>query len=136
MGPPRARSAELRSALDGIRNIRNLTNLGADPGARPAEWEQRRLLHTVSLLLEAEGLTPSAVDRAGEPARTGYRTSEGDQAGQVQVRWVGPRGSGARYQEQEQLQRCQAVLRSWGFEAVEVRGPGGRRYLEVEAGLG
>ncbi|MYX11589.1 hypothetical protein GTW98_33175 [Streptomyces sp. SID8375] len=51
-------------------------------------------------------------------ARTGYRTSEGGQAGQVQVRWVGPRGSGARYQEQEQLQRCQTVLRSWGFETV------------------
>ncbi|GGW08377.1 hypothetical protein [Streptomyces nigrescens] len=136
MGRTGARSAELRSALDGIRNIRNLTNLGSDPGARPAEWEQRRLLRTVSLLLEAEGLPPSAVDRAGEAARTGYRTSEGGQAGQVQVRWVGPRGSGARYQEQEQLQRCQAVLRSWGFETVEVRGPGGRRYLEVEAGLG
>ncbi|MGY4956354.1 hypothetical protein [Streptomyces nigrescens] len=83
-----------------------------------------------------ESLGNSAVDRAGEAARTGYRTSEGGQAGQVQVRWVGPRGSGARYQEQEQLQRCQAVLRSWDFETVEVRGPGGRRYLEVEAGLG
>ncbi|WP_411139022.1 hypothetical protein [Streptomyces sp. C10] len=50
------------------------------------------------------------------------------------VRWVGPRGSGARYQEQEHLRRCQAVLRRWGFEALVVRGPGGRRYLEVEAG--
>lgn len=131
-----ARTAELRSALDGIRSIRNLTNLGSDPGARPAKWEQRQLLRTVSLLLEAEGLPPSAIDPAGEPARTGYRTSDGDQAGQIQVRWVGPRGSGARYQEQEQLQRCQAVLRSWGFDAVEVRGPGGRRYLEVAAGRG
>ncbi|UKY54927.1 hypothetical protein [Streptomyces inhibens] len=74
-----------------------------------------------------------AVGEDGEPMRTGYRTSEGDRPEQVQVRWVGPRGSGARYQEQEQLQRCQAVLRNWGFEAVEVRGPGGRRYLEVEA---
>ncbi|MCX5450760.1 hypothetical protein [Streptomyces nigrescens] len=33
--------------------------------------------------------------------------------------------------------RCRVEpARSWGFEAVEVRGPGGRRYLEVEAGLG
>lgn len=131
-----ARSAELRAALDGIRNIRRLTNLGSDPGACPAEGERRRLLRTVSLLLEAEGIPPSAAGEDGEPVRVGYRTSEGDQAGQVQVRWVGPRGSGARYQEQEQLQRCQVVLRSWGFETVEVRGPGSRRYLEVEAGLG
>ncbi|WJY43281.1 hypothetical protein QT196_39165 (plasmid) [Streptomyces sp. P9-2B-2] len=54
MGQTGARSAELRSALDSIRNIRNLTNLGSDPGARPTEWEQRRLLRTVSLLLEAD----------------------------------------------------------------------------------
>lgn len=135
-GDDEARSAELRAALDGIRRIRQLTNLGSDPGARPAEWERRRPLRVVSLLLEAEGVPPSAVDPSGEPMRTGYRTSEGDQLGQVQVRWVGPRGSGARYQEQEHLRRCQTVLRHWGFEAVEVRGPGGRRYLEVEASAG
>ncbi len=52
------RLAELRAALDGIREIRRFTNRGADAGARPAEWERRRLLHTVSLLLEAEGIPP------------------------------------------------------------------------------
>ncbi|MFC9238590.1 hypothetical protein ACFTZK_19395 [Streptomyces decoyicus] len=130
-----ARSAELRAALDGIRHIRHLTNPGPDPDARPAEWERRQLLRTVSLLLEAGGLPPSAAGESGEPVRTGYRASEGDRLGQVLVRWVGPRGSGVRYQEQEHLQRCQDVLRHWGFEALEVRGPGGRRHLEVEARL-
>lgn len=134
-GETGARQAELRAALDGIRNIRRLTNPGPDPGARPAEWERRRLLRTVSLLLEAAGVPPSAADEEGEPVRTGYRTSEGDRPGQVVVRWAGPRGSGARYQEHERLRRCQEALRNWGFEALEVRGPGGRRFLEVEAGL-
>lgn len=128
-----ARSAELRAAIDSIRTIRRLTNLGPDPTARPAEWERRRLLRTVSLLLEADGIPPSAAGEDGKPVRAGYRTSEGDSRGQVLVRWVGPRGSGIRFQEQERLRRCQTVLRSWGFEALEVRGPSGRRYLEVEA---
>lgn len=65
--------------------------------------------------------------------RTGYRTSEGDGIDRVWVRWVGPGGSGARYQEQDHLRRRQKALRNWGFEALEVRGPGGRHYLEVEA---
>ncbi|QZY20014.1 hypothetical protein [Streptomyces decoyicus] len=128
-----ARTAELRAALDSIRSIRHLTNLGANPEARPAEWERRRLLRTVSLLLEAEGIPPSAAGESGDPVRTGYRTCEGDRLATVLVCWVGPRGSGTRYQDQEHLRRCQEVLRSWGFEALEVRGPGGRRYLEVEA---
>ncbi|WP_234442209.1 hypothetical protein [Streptomyces sp. NRRL S-1448] len=131
-----ARAAELRVALDGIRSIRGLTNSGPEPQTRPAEWERRRLLRTVSLLLEAAGLAPSAVGADGEPARTGYRTDAGERAGLVVVRWVGPRGSGARYQERESLLRCRQVLRDWGFEALEVRGPGGRRHLEVEAGPG
>ncbi|MGG7568748.1 hypothetical protein [Streptomyces sirii] len=132
-GETGARSAELRAALDGIRSIRRFTNPGPDPAARPAEWERLRLLHTVSLLLEAEGMPASAASEDGEPVRTGYRAAEGDRVGRVSVRWVGPRGSGARYQEQEQLRRCQEALRDWGFEALEIRGPGGRRYLEVEA---
>ncbi|GAB7029006.1 hypothetical protein AB0G35_12005 [Streptomyces sp. NPDC021749] len=130
------RSAELRVALDGIRSIRRLTNSGSAPQARPAEWERRRLLRTVSLLLEAEGIPPSVVGEDGEPVRTGYRVSEEERAGLVRVRWAGPRGSGARYQERESLLRCQEVLREWGFEALEVRGRGGRRHLEVEAGPG
>ncbi|MEU8686798.1 hypothetical protein, partial [Streptomyces sp. NPDC048611] len=124
-----ARSAELRAALDSIGTIRRLTNRGPDPTARPAEWERRRLLRTVSLLLEAEGIPPSAAGEDGEPVRVGYRTSEGDRLGQVLVRWVGPRGSGVRFQEHEHLLRCQTVLRTWGFEALEVLGPGGRRFL-------
>ena len=65
--------------------------------------------------------------------RTGYGAPEGDRVGQVPVRWVGPPGGGACYQEHEQLRRCQKALRDWGFEALEIRGPGGRRYLEVES---
>ncbi|MDC7341219.1 hypothetical protein [Streptomyces lydicus] len=133
-GSTAAREAELRTALDGIRTIRRLTNSGPDPAAHPAAWERGRLLHTVSLLLEAEGIAPSATGADGEPVRTGYRTSEGERPGQVLVRWVGPRGSGARYQEQEHLRRCQDVLRDWGFEALAVRGPGRRHHVEVEAG--
>lgn len=128
------RAADLGSAVEGLRSIRKLTNLNVpEPAAVPAEWERLKLLRAVSLLLEAEGLPPSAVNQAGERVRTGYCAEWGDQPGQVRVRWLGSPGSGARYQEQDELRTCAQALRAWGFLALEVRGPGGRRHLEVEA---
>lgn len=126
------RGGHLTAAVEGLRQIRLVTNREEpDPAAVPAEWERRQLLRVVSLLLEAEGIIPSAVDEARAVTRSGYRTSR-DQAGHVLVEWMGPRGSGARFQAREQLSRCAAALCKWGFEALEVRGPGNRWYLEVE----
>lgn len=66
-----ARAAELQTTLGRIRSMRRLTNLDPDPAARPAAWERRRLLRTVSLLLEAEGMPSSAAGEYGELVRTG-----------------------------------------------------------------
>ncbi|MGP8296480.1 hypothetical protein ACTPOK_00585 [Streptomyces inhibens] len=45
--------AALRAALGRIRSIRRPTNPGPDPQTHPAEWERRRPLRALRLLLEA-----------------------------------------------------------------------------------
>ncbi|MFD7923580.1 hypothetical protein ACFV3R_30755 [Streptomyces sp. NPDC059740] len=125
-GPGRA--AALRTAVAGLREVRRLTGAGAGPAA----WERNQPLRAVSLVLEAEGCPPSAVDEGGERAATGYRVGPGGEGGAVVVRWSGPHGSGARHEERQRLRECARTLRRWGFEALEVRGPGGRYHLEVE----
>ncbi len=135
------RAEQLEAAVEGLRQIRRLANVGvSEPAALPAEWERRQPLRVVSLLLEAGRIVPAAVDRSGAVTRTGYRTSlaadggEGGGRGEggVRVEWAGPRGSGARYEEHEQLGCCASVLRPWGFDALMVKGPGHRWHLEVE----
>ncbi|MGW6535786.1 hypothetical protein ACWGDD_08190 [Streptomyces sp. NPDC055011] len=135
-GPPltgdaEQRSREVRSALDGLRQIRRLT---AAPGAGtvPALWERTRPVRAVALALEGGGLTPSAVDASGARTATGYRVRAGERPATAVVEWLGPPGSGAAGQEAEALAGCAGVLGRLGWEALLYKGPRGRRFLEVE----
>ncbi|MER5812705.1 hypothetical protein ABT143_31730 [Streptomyces sp. NPDC002033] len=126
-----ARAAELRTAYEGLVQIRRL--LGGGPDV-PAPWELRLMPRAVALVLEAAGFPPSAVDARGLRCRTGYRVTAGAPgAGRVEVSWQGPPGSGAAREERERLTACAAELERHGWECLLYRGPRGRRFLEVEA---
>ncbi|MFI5756691.1 hypothetical protein [Streptomyces sp. NPDC051569] len=132
---PGARAAEVRAAFEGLLQIRRLTNPGpGDPAAVPAEWERRRPVRAVALALEASGTAASSVDAAGTGLRvaTGFRVRPGERAGTVRVEWLGPHGGGAAREEEGALTACAAVLERLGWEALLYRGPGRRRFLEVE----
>ncbi|GAA0471187.1 hypothetical protein GCM10009544_36560 [Streptomyces stramineus] len=132
-GSARERERAVAVALEGLREIRRLTNTRADdPLSVPAAWERHQPVRAVALVLEAAGIPPSAVGADGRPVATGYRVRLTGQPAAVRVEWVGPPGSGAGYEEQAALGRCAAALRRMGWEALEYRGPRRRRYLEVE----
>ncbi|WP_433406348.1 hypothetical protein [Streptomyces sp. CA-146814] len=142
-GPPltestEARAASVRTAFDGLLQIRRLTGDGrADrPEAVPAPWELHRPVRAVALALESSGATPSAVDTAGQRVSAGYRVRTGESAGSVRVDWAGPPGSGAAHHEEEALAECAEVLRGLGWTVLLYRGPRRRRYLEVEPPAG
>ncbi|MBT2480588.1 hypothetical protein [Streptomyces sp. ISL-94] len=129
--PDAGRAAELRTAYEGLLQIRRLVN-GPAGAAVPAPWEVRQLPRAVALVLEASGMTPSAVDAQGLPVRTGYRVSAAPDPGRAEVTWVGPRGGGAAEEEQERLTACAAALERLGWVCLLYRGPRRRRFLEVE----
>ncbi|MER6141424.1 hypothetical protein ABT174_15340 [Streptomyces sparsogenes] len=132
-GSARERAAAVRTAFEGLLQIRRLMNTGAAaPEGVPADWERRRPVRAVALALEAAGIPPSATDPDGRRIATGYCVRTADQAGVVRVEWLGPPGSGAAYAAHDALQGCAAALRRLGWEALEYRGPRGRRHLEVE----
>ncbi|MFE6228005.1 hypothetical protein [Streptomyces sp. NPDC057854] len=136
-GDPEQRSREVRSALEGLRQIRRLTGPpGAAAEAVPALWERRRPVRAVALALEAGGITPSAVDAAGARVATGYRVRAGERPATAVVEWLGPPGSGAAGQETEALTACAEVLGRLGWEALLYKGPRGRRFLEAEPAAG
>ncbi|WP_063731396.1 hypothetical protein [Streptomyces sp. RTd22] len=130
---PRERAAAVRAAFDGLREIRRLMNTDRDdPLAAPAPWERHQPVRAVALALEAAAIPPSAVGADGHRLATGYRCGEAERPGVVRVEWLGPPGSGAAYAAGEELGRCARVLRELGWEALEYRGRGRHRYLEVE----
>ncbi|MEU4077140.1 hypothetical protein DEJ45_03850 [Streptomyces venezuelae] len=139
-GPPvgaadaEQRSREVRTALDGLLQIRRLTlrQGGGDPKALPADWERRQPVRAVALALESGGLTPSSVDATGARTTTGYRVRAGDRPETAVVEWLGPPGSGAAREEAEALGACVPRLARLGWEALLYKGPRGHRYLEVE----
>ncbi|MEU7370946.1 hypothetical protein AB0B92_36340 [Streptomyces hygroscopicus] len=132
-GDDRERRAAVRTAFEGLLQIRRLMNTdAADPEGVPAEWERRRPIRAVALALEAAGVPPSAVDADGHRVATGYCLGPAERAEVVRVEWLGPPGSGAGYAAQEALRNCAAVLRRLGWEALEYRGPRRRHHLEVE----
>lgn len=136
-GSARDREAAVRVAFEGLLQIRRLMNADIpSPDRVPAEWERRQPVRAVALALEAAGIPASAVDSDGHRIATGYCVGPADQVGVVRVEWLGPPGSGAAYAAQDELRRCAAVLRRLGWEALEYRGPRGRRYLEVEPAAG
>ncbi|MGW6710294.1 hypothetical protein ACWGDE_36135 [Streptomyces sp. NPDC054956] len=147
--PPEAgRAAELRTAYEGLLQIRRLVN-GPAGTTVPAPWELRLMPRAVALALEASGIPPSAQDRRDAPSeqdrpdsppdppaprtRTGYRVGPAASgAGRVEVTWLGPPGGGAAEEEQERLTACAAVLERLGWVCLLYRGPRRRRFLEVE----
>ncbi|OEJ30700.1 hypothetical protein [Streptomyces subrutilus] len=129
--PDAGRAAELRTAYEGLVQIRRLVN-GPAGEAVPAPWELRRPSRAVALVLEASGITPSAADAEGRPTRTGYLVAAGPEPGRVEVTWTGPKGGGAAEEEQERLTACAAALERMGWVCLLYRGPRRRRFLEVE----
>ncbi|MFJ6050815.1 hypothetical protein [Streptomyces sp. NPDC092307] len=129
--PVGGRQGELRTAYEGLLQIRRLVN-GPAGAAVPAPWEVRQLPRAVALALEAAGIAPSAVDEEGRRTRTGYRVAAGAEPGRAQVTWLGPPGGGAADAEQERLTACAAVLEGLGWVCLLYRGPRRRRFLEVE----
>ncbi|MEU0144449.1 hypothetical protein ABZ119_00615 [Streptomyces sp. NPDC006288] len=130
---PGGRAGELRTAFEGLLQIRRLTGGGcAGPEGAPADWERHRPVRAVALALEASGIPPSAVGPSGERTATGYRVCESGVPGSVRVEWAGPPGSGVAHDEEEALAGCVEVLRRLGWTALLYRGPRRRRFLEVE----
>ncbi|MFD4243409.1 hypothetical protein ACFWP3_17705 [Streptomyces sp. NPDC058525] len=129
--PETGRAAELRTAYEGLLQIRRLVN-GPAGETVPAPWELRQPSRAVALALEAAGITPSAADAEGRATRTGYRVAAGPEPGRVEVTWTGPKGGGAAGEEQQRLTACAAVLERLGWVCLLYRGPRGRRFLEVE----
>ncbi|MGW6855002.1 hypothetical protein [Streptomyces xanthophaeus] len=131
--PGLGREAELRTAYEGLLQIRRLVNGAAGAGV-PAAWEVRQPERAVALALEASGIPASAVDAQGRRTRTGYRVAAaaGAQPGRTEVTWLGAPGSGAAEEEQERLTACAAVLEPLGWGCLLYRGPRHRRFLEVE----
>ena len=131
--PTTVRAAEVRTAFEGLLQIRRLANRSAgDPSAVPATWECNRPVRAVALVLEASGVSPSAVDESGLRITTGFRVCPGERPGTVRVEWLGPPGGEAAQQEERALTLCAAVLRPLGWEGLLYRGPRRRRFLEVE----
>ncbi|MEU9700541.1 hypothetical protein [Streptomyces sp. NPDC047981] len=126
-GDVEQRSREVRAALEGLLQIRRLTG-----GTGVAEWERRQPVRAVALVLEAAGITPSAVDASGARVATGYRVTAGERPGTAVVEWVGPPAGGAAQEEESALRRCVPALERLGWEALLYRGPRRRRFLEVE----
>ncbi|MFF3957080.1 hypothetical protein ACFYY1_28240 [Streptomyces sp. NPDC001890] len=135
--PDAGRTASVRTAFEGMLQIRRLTNTGhADPQGVPARWETLQPVRAVAIVLEASGLAPSAVDGSGLRTATGYRLERGEAPGGVRVEWLGPPGSGAARSEEEELARCAVVLRELGWTVLLYRGARRRRFLEVEPPAG
>ncbi|MFJ8618826.1 hypothetical protein ACIRD4_23635 [Streptomyces clavifer] len=136
-GPRDARAGAVRTAFEGMLQIRRLTHTGSgDPEGTPAQWELHRPVRAVALALEAASIPASAVRVSGERTASGYRVCAGERSGSVRVEWVGPAGSGAAHDEEEALSGCVAVLRRLGWTALLYRGPRRRRFIEVEPPAG
>lgn len=103
--PDRAR--EVRSAWQGLLEMRRLTNPDGDRD-RPCPWERSHLVQAAALALETAGCRPAA------PGRDGYRVSETPQPEAVQVRAPDP----------DALEACAAALERAGWQAGEHSGTG------------
>ncbi|MFJ4879076.1 hypothetical protein ACIP93_28305 [Streptomyces sp. NPDC088745] len=126
--PRDRRTAAVRTAFDGLLQIRRLTQ---DSETVPAAWELRKLTHAVALALEAAPFTPSATDADGNRTATGYRVRPGEEPRTVAVEWLGPPGSGAAAEERDRLTRCAETLTALGWDALLYRGPRRRWFAEV-----
>lgn len=107
---PAARARDVRSAWEGLLEMRRMTN---PDGARdrPCAWERKHLVQAAALALEAAGCPPGP---------DGYRVGETPQPEAVAVR------EGAA----ERLRACAGALEAAGWQVSEhAERPGGARYL-------
>ncbi|MFI7337334.1 hypothetical protein ACIBUY_05265 [Streptomyces sp. NPDC050085] len=110
--PSAARAREVRTAWQGLLEIRRMTNPGGAVD-RPCAWERGRLAHAAALALEAAGRTP-----AGE-TEPGYRVTETPQPEAVAVHHVDPAA----------LAACASALQEAGWQVSEHAAARGARYL-------
>ncbi|WP_409060441.1 hypothetical protein [Streptomyces sp. SYP-A7185] len=109
-GSPAARARDVRSAWEGLLELRRMTN---PDGARdrPCGWERTHLVQAAALALEAAGCPPGP---------EGYRVDETPQPEAVAVRDPAP----------ERLGACAAALEAAGWQVSEhAERPRGARYL-------
>lgn len=107
---PAARARDVRSAWEGLLEMRRMTN---PDGARdrPCAWERTHLVQAAALALEAA---------ARLPGPDGYRVGETPQPEAVAVREATPEG----------LRACASALEAAGWQVSEhAERPGGPRYL-------
>ncbi|MGW7074138.1 hypothetical protein [Streptomyces sp. NPDC054866] len=107
---PEARARDVRSAWEGLLEMRRMTN---PDGARdrPCAWERKHLVQAAALALEAAGCPPGP---------GGYRVDETPQPEAVAVREAAADG----------LRACATALEAAGWQVSEhAERPGGARYL-------
>ncbi|MFE1953714.1 hypothetical protein ACFW9D_24975 [Streptomyces sp. NPDC059524] len=107
-----ARTREVRTAWQGLLEIRRMTN---PDGAldRPCAWERGRLEHAAALALEAAGREPAST------AAPGYRVTSTPQPEAVSVHHPDAAG----------LAACAATLTEAGWQVSEHAGKRGERWL-------
>ncbi|MFS8201085.1 hypothetical protein ACLVWQ_20640 [Streptomyces sp. CWNU-52B] len=116
-GPARLR--EVRSAWQGLLELRRMTNTGGAVD-RPCAWERTHLVQAAALALEAAGL---------HPAGTGAGTGTGDAGYRVRAT-PQPEAVAVREPDAEALRACAATLEKAGWQASEHTEPRtGARYL-------
>ncbi|MGW7073139.1 hypothetical protein ACWGII_13175 [Streptomyces sp. NPDC054855] len=107
---PAARARDVRSAWEGLLEMRRMTN---PDGARdrPCAWERTHLVQAAALALEAAGCRPGP---------GGYRVDATPQPEAVAVREASPEG----------LRTCASALEAAGWQVSEhAERAGGARYL-------
>ncbi|MEV2250765.1 hypothetical protein AB0I94_09340 [Streptomyces sp. NPDC050147] len=107
---PAARARDVRSAWEGLLEMRRMTN---PDGARdrPCAWERTHLVQAAALALEAAGRRPGP---------DGYRVGETPQ----------PEAVAVREGTSESLGACASALEAAGWQVSEhAERPGGARYL-------
>lgn len=108
---PAARARDVRSAWEGLLEMRRMTNPDGARG-RPCTWERTHLVQAAALALEAAGCPPGPGD--------GYGVAETPQPEAVAVRERSP----------ERLRACAAALEAAGWQVSEhAERPHGVRYL-------
>ncbi|MFJ1585174.1 hypothetical protein ACIOC1_17885 [Streptomyces sp. NPDC088197] len=110
-----ARAAEVAAAWEGLLGIRAVLLDGVTDV--PAPWERERLVHAVSLALEAAGCPP---------APDGYTVTPSAQDGAVEVSW---RGAAAPDEAAGHLGRCAALLDARGWQSTRHRDRAARPFL-------
>ncbi|WP_425828041.1 hypothetical protein [Streptomyces fractus] len=110
-GPARAR--EVRTAWQGLLEIRRMTNPDGSTD-RPCAWERSRLAPSAALALEAAGLAPAGEDTPG------YRVRDTPQ----------PEAVAVRHPDRSALAACGAALHEAGWQVSEhTETRGGAHYL-------